>query len=199
VCIFPVERGAWVDYGGSPRRIRRVQPNQTNAYNISGVPAGEYFVVAVADDRSADWRDPRHLDALSRIASRVTFADEEAKTLDLSAQRTPATSPSAAVALGAVGPFVADAADSEPSFRSGPFDAEEGELQQTPPRAVQRAMPQPTGSGSITGVITTGGASPTPVRRVIVLLNSTDPKVGHTTLTDDAGRFEFASLPAGRC
>lgn len=96
VCIFPAERGAWVDYGGSPRRLRRVQPNQAGTYRISGIPAGEYFVVAVADDRSPDWRDPKYLEALSRIATRIKIADEEAKALDLAAQRTPGAAPSAA-------------------------------------------------------------------------------------------------------
>ena len=61
-----------------------------------------------------------------------------------------------------------------------------------------RVTPHPTGGGSVTGVITTDGERPAPVRRVIVVLNATDPKVGRTTLTDDAGRFTFASLPAAR-
>jgi hypothetical protein len=198
VCIFPIEREAWMDYGRSPRRLRRVQPDQAGTYRISGVPAGEYFVVAVADDRSADWRDLKHLDALSRIATRVTLADEEAKTLDLSARRTPATSLSSDAAQGAADPFVAEIADSQRPWLSGPIVAEADVLQQTPPRAMPRAIPQATGGGSITGVITADGASAAPVRRVIVVLNSTDPKIGRTTLTDDAGRFAFASLPAAR-
>ncbi len=198
VCVFPVEARAWVDYGGSSRRLQRVQPDQAGAYRISGVPAGDYFVVAVADDRSADWRDPRHLDVLSRIATRVTLADEEAKTLDLSARRLPATSPSSVGREPVIDSFGAAITEPPDSPHSGPFVAEVETAQQAPPRAVPRPAPEPTGGGSITGVITTNGANPAPVRRVIVLLNSTDPKVGRTTVTDDEGRFSFTSLPAAR-
>ncbi len=169
VSVFPVERRAWVDYGSSPRRLQRVQPNQAGAYRITGVPAGEYFVAAVADDRSVDWRDPRHLDALSRIATRVTLADEESKALDLSARRAPTTSPASDAAHASAGPFVAEVADAPRPWSSGPFVAEADLAQRAPPRATPRAAPQPTGGGSIAGVITTDSASPAPVRRVIVV------------------------------
>lgn len=184
VCVFPAEQSAWVDYGGSPRRLRRVQPNQNGQYRVADLPAGEYFAVAVADDRVADWRDPKHLEALSRIATRLTLADEEARTLDVSVQRTPASPLAMNLDVDGLEPFVADLPDEQTA--------------QTPPRASPRVTPQPTGGGSISGVVTTGGPNPSPIRRVIVTLNSTDPKVGRTTVTDEAGRFTFASLPSAR-
>jgi len=54
------------------------------------------------------------------------------------------------------------------------------------------------GSGQITGGVLTHGASPVPVRRARVTLNSDDRRVGFTTATDDQGRFRFTALPAGR-
>ncbi len=210
VLVFPIERESWVDYGNTPRRVRRAVPSEAGAYQIPGLPPGQYFAIAVAGDRSADWRDPKHLEALSRIATRVTVANEEAKTLDLTAQRAPVTSflvraegrgqraevtlevpnlplPSALCPLPCHDPQL-----------SGPFVPGTDSEQQPPPRALPKPTPQPTGTGSISGVITADTTNPTPVRRVIVVLNSTDPRVGRTTLTDDAGRFVFASLPAAR-
>ena len=198
VCLFPAERSAWVDYGGSSRRLQRVQPDQAGAYRISGVPAGNYFVAAVADDRSADWRDPRHLDALSKIATRVTLADEEPRTLDVSARRVSATKLTAGAHQALTDHVVAGFSEPGESQRAGPFVAETELVQQAPPRATPRPAPEPTGGGSIAGVITSAGTNPVPVRRVIVLLNSTDPKVGRTTVTDEEGRFAFAALPAAR-
>lgn len=195
VCLFPAERAAWVDYGNSPRRVRAVRPNQAGAYRIAGLPAGAYFAVAVSDDRSADWRDADHLEALSRMATRVTIADEEAKTLDLTVQRAPAASRDLGATLERFGTPDADPADAR---ASGPRVIEDAAIPQAPPRALPRAVPEPVGTGSITGVVTTDSANPTPVRRVVVTLNSTEPRVGRTTVTDDAGRFVFTSLPAAR-
>ena len=55
-----------------------------------------------------------------------------------------------------------------------------------------------SGTGGITGRVLTHGASPTPVRRARVTLNSDDLRTGFTTATDDQGRFQFTDLPAGR-
>jgi hypothetical protein len=198
VCLFPVARSSWVDYGGSSRRLQRVQADQAGVYRISGIPPGNYFVAAVADDRYADWRDPQHLEALSRIAVPVTLADEEAKTLDVTARRVPASVPSSAARDASIDSSVATSTQRDDSLHSGPFVAEIDIGQQAPPRAMPKSAPEQTGGGVIAGVITTAGANPVPVRRVIVLLNSTDPKVGRTTVTDDEGRFSFAALPAAR-
>ena len=63
---------------------------------------------------------------------------------------------------------------------------------------VRDAAPQSTGTGAIAGTVVTDGEPARPVRRAIVTLNSSDPLVARTTITDDAGRFAFASLPASR-
>lgn len=74
--------------------------------------------------------------------------------------------------------------------------------QQAPIRDTGGRAPQPVGTGAITGVVTVSGI---PARRARVTLNSTGapagPEVrlgGQSAATDDAGRFAFENLPAGR-
>jgi protocatechuate 3,4-dioxygenase beta subunit len=62
-----------------------------------------------------------------------------------------------------------------------------------PPR---EAGPASAGTSSIAGTILTDADPPRPVRRATVLLNWSGE--GRTAVTDDAGRFVFTGLPAGR-
>jgi hypothetical protein len=54
---------------------------------LTGLPPGEYFVVAVDAASGGAWRDPAWLDAASRVAIRVTLKLEEPVTVDLSLSR----------------------------------------------------------------------------------------------------------------
>jgi protocatechuate 3,4-dioxygenase beta subunit len=200
VCLFPAERGAWTDYGNAPRRVRRVQLNQFGVYRIAHLPPGNYLAAAVVGDRASDWRDPAHLAALSRIATRVTIADEESKSLDLQSQRAPRllADPTSVEAQPTGFDALQPDADAADPGNSGPFVADENSSLQKLPRASPTPTPEPVGSGAIKGIITSGSAGGGAVRRVVVTLNSADPKIGRTTVTDDAGRFEFTALPAGR-
>jgi hypothetical protein len=63
---------------------------------------------------------------------------------------------------------------------------------------VRDAAPQPNGTGVIAGTVVSDGDQPRAVRRAVVTLNSTEPTISRTTVADDAGRFLFANLPAGR-
>jgi uncharacterized protein (DUF2141 family) len=199
VLVFPIERDAWLDYGNTPRRLRRARVTHTGAYAITDVPRGDYHVAALADDRSEDWRDPKHLDAVARVATRVTIADDESKTLDLSVQRVQLIA-AASRRIAAVTPAEANAqrpVHETPAGSSGPF-AGDAEQSQQPGRDSTPAVPQPAGTGAITGVVVSDDAAASPVRRVVVTINCTEPRVGRTGVTDDAGRFAFLGLPAGR-
>ena len=63
---------------------------------------------------------------------------------------------------------------------------------------MQRATTAQPATGRITGVVVTDGPSPQPIRRAIVTLTASDAVLGHSAISDDAGRFEFTALPAGR-
>ena len=51
------------------------------------MPAGDYFVAAVADLEPGEWNDPDVLTPLRERATRVTIADGERKTVDLKLAR----------------------------------------------------------------------------------------------------------------
>ena len=47
------------------------------------MPPGDYYVVAVPEEQAADWRDPKTLEALARLATQVNIAEGEHKMIDL--------------------------------------------------------------------------------------------------------------------
>jgi hypothetical protein len=63
--------------------------------------------------------------------------------------------------------------------------------------AQTRDVRSTAGTAVITGIVVTDDADAKPVRKARVTCGTRDLP-GHTTITDDAGRFVFAGLPAGR-
>ena len=48
------------------------------------MPPGEYYLIAVPEEQAPpDWRDPKTLEALARLATQVSIGEGEHKTLDL--------------------------------------------------------------------------------------------------------------------
>jgi hypothetical protein len=196
VFLFPVDRALWLDYGYRPARLRHAVVAGAGDYSIESIPPGEYFVVALADNREPDWRAPEFLDAFARVASRVTIGEGEAKTLDLSVERLPQSrSSSHAPDRSYPIPRSAVPAHQAPRRTSGPFVDESDE--QAPVRDASRAVAEPTGNSILAGMVVSDDANRRPVRRVVVTITSADPRVGRTAVTDASGRFEFMGLPAG--
>jgi protocatechuate 3,4-dioxygenase beta subunit len=70
-------------------------------------------------------------------------------------------------------------------------------VQQAPARDVPAQIA--TGTAVVAGTVFTGVSGSDPARKTRVMLNSVDrPVPGLTVATDDAGRFEFRNVPAGR-
>lgn len=67
---------------------------------------------------------------------------------------------------------------------------------QTPAR--DAAKPVQVGTSVLAGTIVIDDADARPLRRVRVGIVTSDRQVSRTTVTDDAGRFSFTALPAGR-
>ncbi len=80
---FPVERELWTGYGLTPSRIRTAVADTSGAYQFTTLPAGEYFLVAVEEEESAGWQDPRFLELAQARAVRVAIGWGEAKTQNL--------------------------------------------------------------------------------------------------------------------
>jgi hypothetical protein len=75
VIVFPTDRSMWVGYGSGSRRLRSVRADKTGAYTVANLPAGDYYVAAVADKGAVDWQNPDFLASLAQEASRVRLAE----------------------------------------------------------------------------------------------------------------------------
>ena len=83
VIVYTTDAQAWNDPGASPRRLRSARATATGQFGISSLPPGDYYVAAVREEDAADWRDPSFLDALARVAARITILEGEHKSIDL--------------------------------------------------------------------------------------------------------------------
>jgi len=83
VLIFPMDQQAWTNYGLNPRRVRSVRTSRSGDYTVHSIPPGDYYVVAIPDDRAADWQNPEFLGLLTSGATRVTIRDGEEKLVGL--------------------------------------------------------------------------------------------------------------------
>ncbi len=86
VLAFPADYRTWVANGMSARLSKTTRANRNGAYSIANVPAGEYLVAAIDRASEGDMQDPVFIEALSRIAVRVTMGSDPA-TLDVTRGR----------------------------------------------------------------------------------------------------------------
>ena len=56
------------------------RPDQTGKFRIRGLPAGDYYVVAVDPAEQGEWFEAAYLDEHRLGASRVTLGDGDTKT-----------------------------------------------------------------------------------------------------------------------
>jgi hypothetical protein len=81
VIAFAEDRDRW--YQGS-RFLAAARATPVGAFNITGLPAGSYLVIAV--DRLPDddgWQEPGFLAPLAAQARRVTLTEGQSRTLTL--------------------------------------------------------------------------------------------------------------------
>lgn len=78
VIAFPVDSEGWSNYGFNPRRLASVLTTSDGRYHVSGLPAGEYYLVAVPVSQEKAWLDPAFLAAHSSRASRVRLERSDA-------------------------------------------------------------------------------------------------------------------------
>ena len=71
VIAFPVDSEGWSNYGFNPRRLASVLTTSDGRYHVNGLPAGEYYLVAVPVSQEKAWLDPAFLAAYAGRASRV--------------------------------------------------------------------------------------------------------------------------------
>jgi hypothetical protein len=83
VLVFPTDKTTWVDFGAAPRRLGLVRVDRKGAFSLSGLPPGEYFVLAMPDELAGSWQDPAALETASRLANRVRVVDGQNTSIDL--------------------------------------------------------------------------------------------------------------------
>lgn len=83
VILFPAEEAQWTNYGLSPPRIRSVLVSSAATYDLMGVPAGKYLVIAVPGSQQLRWQEPGFFKQAAAQARRVTLAWEETTNQDL--------------------------------------------------------------------------------------------------------------------
>jgi hypothetical protein len=86
VLLFPAEPNLWVGNGPTPRRMRLLRAGVDGVFRSPNVPAGDYMVVAVSSVPPAEWQDPSFLRKLMPLATRVSLADGESKTVDVTSK-----------------------------------------------------------------------------------------------------------------
>lgn len=84
VVVFPVDRQRWnTPASRFPRRSRSTHVNARGTFGFTALPTGDYFVAAIPDTLIDSWQDPKTLDALSRMATRVSLGENEKRSVDL--------------------------------------------------------------------------------------------------------------------
>jgi protocatechuate 3,4-dioxygenase beta subunit len=80
VIVFAEDSVKWRE--GS-RTIRATRLDQRGLFTFKGLPAGDYFLVALDSVQEGQWYDPEFLEGLKGRARRVAIADAESKQVDL--------------------------------------------------------------------------------------------------------------------
>jgi protocatechuate 3,4-dioxygenase beta subunit len=192
IVLFPADTTAWKDFGVNPARMRMTRAGvQTGTFSFGSIVAGDYYAIAIRDEYSSDWMNPGFLEVLARSAQRFTLSPGEKRTVDLTL--TDARPPT-------IGRVDADAGSEDPGNTRGHGPFVDSPDQAPPPSQIRDTRPpEAVGTGSISGVVLTSGSdgSPQPARLARVSVSGAGLNGERIALTDDAGRFTFAWLPAG--
>ena len=87
VIALPVDQSAWSGAALNPRRVRSTHASSNGSYTIAALPPGEYSLVAIHEDTTGDWQDPRVLEQLARSGSDVELGEGDTRSVDLKAVR----------------------------------------------------------------------------------------------------------------
>ena len=67
----------------TPNRTRYLRASTAGAFIITGLPPGEYLIVAIDDALAEGWQDSRVLTQLRTLATRIALREAESRTLEL--------------------------------------------------------------------------------------------------------------------
>jgi protocatechuate 3,4-dioxygenase beta subunit len=87
VVVFPADREKWTP---NSRYVKTARPDQDGRYKVTGLPPGEYRVIALDYVDSNEWNDPDFLERVRSKTSAFSINEGETKSVDL--RITPASS-----------------------------------------------------------------------------------------------------------
>jgi hypothetical protein len=76
----------WAGVGNNPRRFRSMRAPASGSTTTMTLPPGDYYAIAIREEDTNEWMDPKFLEQLTRSASRVTIGDGQHATVDLEMQ-----------------------------------------------------------------------------------------------------------------
>jgi hypothetical protein len=79
ILVFSSDRKDWTP---GARRVRMTRPATDGAFDLKGLPPGEYFVAALTDLEPGEWNDPTLLERALPTAVKVTLRDGETTRQD---------------------------------------------------------------------------------------------------------------------
>jgi hypothetical protein len=87
VAIFPADYQSWIASGLPSSRARLIDADKNGTFDADGLISGDYAVAAIDASATVELQNPADIEALARIATRVTLGDGDRKTLSLSIGR----------------------------------------------------------------------------------------------------------------
>jgi hypothetical protein len=78
VLVLPAGATQW-----SPNRSRHTRASMNGQFAVTGLPPGEYLIVAIDDAAAEGWEDQTLLGQLRTLATRVTLKPQESRILQL--------------------------------------------------------------------------------------------------------------------
>jgi protocatechuate 3,4-dioxygenase beta subunit len=85
VSTFPANYRGWHDGGRFSGGVRSSLTGPRGAYSVSGLPDGDYLIVAFTNEVERDWQSLTALNAIAPLAQPVRFEGGRANTLDVRA------------------------------------------------------------------------------------------------------------------
>jgi protocatechuate 3,4-dioxygenase beta subunit len=83
VIIIPADSQGWKQGVTNARRLRSVRTTTTGMFSAANLPPGDYLIAAVSDSTLGEWQDPKFLEKVAAVATRVTLDDGEKKSEQL--------------------------------------------------------------------------------------------------------------------
>jgi hypothetical protein len=81
--LFSTDPKRWVDFGFTPDRLRSRGTGGDGKYSFTGLPGGDYYVIAIPPGRPNAWLDPKFLAAAVAKATKVTLVVGGSATQDV--------------------------------------------------------------------------------------------------------------------